>query len=278
MKKPTILLLFTAIFSLFSCNKAPDVPKISIFCDHIESIARQERISFAQAATLLKECGYTGVDVSVFQRPEEIKSLDSLGFEHACAITEIDYSQEDQSQLEEQTLQFMDTQGYDRLLLVTGLMPESGFSQEQREAARKRIAAFAARVTAKGYTVMVEDYDNRRSLTLNAERIDSLFMVSKDLGIVFDTGNFLFAGDDTMTQYEHFRSKIGHVHLKDRMAPDNMACVPAGEGCLPVKDIIRKLKASGYKGWYTVEQYGSRNMLQDSYTAYANVLSTLTEE
>ena len=57
-----------------------------------------------------------------------------------------------------------------------------------------------------------------------------------------------------------------------------MACVPAGEGCLPVKDIIRKLKASGYKGWYTVEQYGSRNMLQDSYTAYANVLSTLTEE
>ena len=159
MKKPTILLLFTAIFSLFSCNKAPDVPKISIFCDHIESIARQERISFAQAATLLKECGYTGVDVRVFQRPEEIKTLDSLGFEHACAITEIDYSQEDQSQLEEQTLQFMDTQGYDRLLLVTGLMPESGFSQEQREAARKRIAAFAARVTAKGYTVMVEDYD-----------------------------------------------------------------------------------------------------------------------
>ena len=62
-------------------------------------------------------------------------------------------------------------------------------------------------------------------------------------GLAFDTGNFLFAGDDTMTQYEHFRSKIGHVHLKDRMAPDNMACVPAGEGCLPVKDIIRKLKA-----------------------------------
>ena len=278
MKKPTILLFFAAVFSLLSCNKAPDVPKISIFCDHIESIARQERISFAQAATLLKECGYTGVDVRVFQRPEEIKTLDSLGFEHACAITEIDYSQEDQSQLEEQTLQFMDTQGYDRLLLVTGLMPESGFSQEQREAARKRIAAFAARVAAKGYTVMVEDYDNRRSLSYNAERIDSLFMASKDLGIVFDTGNFLFAGDDTKAQYEHFRSKIGHVHLKDRMAPDNMACVPAGEGCLPVKEIIRNLKASGYDGWYTVEQYGSRNMLQDSYTAYANVFSTLTEE
>ena len=278
MKKPTILLFFAAVFSLLSCNKAPDVPKISIFCDHIESIARQERISFAQAATLLKECGYTGVDVRVFQRPEEIKTLDSLGFEHACAITEIDYSQEDQSQLEEQTLQFMDTQGYDRLLLVTGLMPESGFSQEQWEAARKRIAAFAARVAAKGYTVMVEDYDNRRSLSYNAERIDSLFMASKDLGIVFDTGNFLFAGDDTKAQYEHFRSKIGHVHLKDRMAPDNMACVPAGEGCLPVKEIIRNLKASGYDGWYTVEQYGSRNMLQDSYTAYANVFSTLTEE
>ena len=278
MKKPTVLLIFAAIFSLFSCNKAPSVPKISIFCDHIETIARQEGISFAQAATLLKECGYTGADVRVFQRPDEIKSLDSLGFEHACAITEIDYSQEDQSQLEEQTLAFMDSQGYDRLLLVTGLMPSSGFTQEQREAARKRIAAFAARVTAKGYSIMVEDYDNRRSFSYNAERIDSLFLASKDLGIVFDTGNFLFAGDDTMAQYEHFRDKIGHVHLKDRVAPDNMACVPAGDGCLPVKEIIKKLMDSGYKGWYTVEQYGSRNMLQDSYTAYANVYSVLTEK
>ncbi|MBR3285797.1 MAG: sugar phosphate isomerase/epimerase [Bacteroidales bacterium] len=279
MKKPSILLVLAAVFSLISCGNAKkEVPKISIFCDHIEEIVKQEGLSFAQAATLLKEHGYTGADIRVFQNPDEIKTLDSLGFEHACAITEINYAREDQSELEDQTIAFMDSRGFDRLLLVAGFIPQSGFSQEEMEAARERIAAFAARVAAKGYSIMVEDYDNRRSFTYNADRIDSLFVVSKDLGLVFDTGNFIYAGDDTMTHFQRFSNKIGHVHLKDRTAPDNMTCVPAGEGCVPVKEIVKKLKDSGYQGWYTIEQYGSRNMLQDSYTAYNNVYSVLTAE
>ena len=278
MKKPTILLIFAAVFSLLSCSNAKkEVPKISIFCDHIEEIVRQEGMSFAQAATLIKEYGYVGVDIRVFQDPDEIKTLDSLGFEHACAITEINYAREDQSQLEDQTIAFMDSRGFDRLLLVAGFIPQGDFTQEDMTAARERIAAFAARVAAKGYTIMVEDYDNRRSFTYNAERIDSLYMVSKDLGLVFDTGNFMFAGDDTMTQFEHFRNKIGHVHLKDRAAPDNMACVPAGEGCVPIREIVAKLRDSGYPGWYTIEQFGSRNQLKDSYTAFDNVFAVLSD-
>ena len=84
MKKPTILLIFAAVFSLLSCSNAKkEVPKISIFCDHIEEIVKQEGMSFAQAATLIKEYGYTGVDIRVFQNPDEIKTLDSLVFEHA---------------------------------------------------------------------------------------------------------------------------------------------------------------------------------------------------
>ena len=40
----------------------------------------------------------------------------------------------------------MKEHGYDRLLLVTGLLPAEGFSQAQIEEARERIAAFATRV------------------------------------------------------------------------------------------------------------------------------------
>ena len=79
-----------------------------------------------------------------------------------------------------------------------------------------------------------------------------------------------------MTQFGHFRKQIGHVHLKDRTAPYDMTCVPAGDGCIPMGEIIGKLKESGYEGWYTVEQYGSRKMLEDSRTSYDNVLSFLT--
>ena len=155
-------------------------------------------------------------------------------------------------------------------------MPADGLSQEDKEAVRQRMSAFAAKVAAKGYSVLIEDFDNPRSLCYGAERMDSILRVSSDIGVVFDTGNFIFAGDDTMTQFGHFRKQIGHVHLKDRTAPDDMTCVPAGDGCIPMEEIIGKLKESGYEGWYTVEQYGSRKMLEDSRTSYDNVLSFLS--
>ena len=271
--------LFPALLCLaaVSCGQRTDPqPKISIFCDHIETIARQENISFAEAATRVREFGYSGADIRVTQKPEEIETLDSLGFAHACAISEINYSREDTKQMEDRTLAFMEERGFDKLLLITGLMPEEGLSKGERDAARQRISTFAKRVSDQGYSIMVEDFDNRRSLCYNAELIDSLFAVSGDLGLVFDTGNFQFAGQDATEQYEHFRPKIGHVHLKDRTSPTDMRCVTVGTGCIPIVDIIHKLVDSGYQGWYTFEEYGTRTMLEDCEASYRNISAALS--
>ena len=262
---------------LCACGQKPaEAPKISIFCDHIWTVARQEKISFREAAARIREIGYDGADVRVLQNPDELRILDSLGFGHACAIADIDYGAGEQPEMEALAIAFLETYGYDRLLLVTGLMPE-GSTQEDRDAARQRIAAFAKRVTDKGFCIMVEDYDNPRSLCYNMAGLDSLFTLAPNLGHVFDTGNYLFAGDDALVAYDQFRDRIAHVHLKDRVAPDDMHCVPAGSGCIPVAEIVDKLVSSGYSGWLTVEQYGSRQMLDDSRTAYKNVKAILSE-
>ena len=268
-----VLLCFVAA----SCQRTESQPKISIFCDHIETIARQEKISFAEAATRVKEFGYTGADIRVTQKPEEIKTLDSLGFAHACAISEINYSREDTKEMEDRTLAFMEERGFDQLLLIPGLMPEGGLTKDERDSARQRMASFAKRVADRGYKVLVEDFDNTRSLCYNAELIDTLFTVSKELGLVFDTGNFQFAGQDAMEQYEHFRPKIGHVHLKDRTSPTDMRCVAVGTGCIPIVEIIHKLQDSGYEGWYTYEEYGTRTMLKDCEASYLNISAALAE-
>lgn len=263
---------------LCACGQKPaEAPKISIFCDHIWTVAHQEGISFREAATKVREIGYDGADVRVLQDPDELRILDSLGFGHACAIADIDYGAGEQSEMEARAISFLETYGYDRLLLVTGLMPE-GSTAAERDAARQRIAAFAKRVTDKGFCIMVEDFDNPRSLCYNMAGLDSLFTLAPTLGHVFDTGNYLFAGDDALVAYGKFRDRIGHIHLKDRTAPDNMRCVPAGSGCIPIREIVGKLVASGYDGWLTVEQYGSRQMLEDSQTAFANVTSILKGE
>ena len=269
------ILFLAALALVCACGpKKAQAPKISIFSDHIQTIAHQEGISFREAATLVREIGFDGVDVRVLQNPEELRILDSLGFGHSCAIADIDYGAGAQPEMEEKALAFLEERGYDRLLLVPGLMPE-GWTDGDRDAARQRIAAFAERVAAKGFRVLLEDYDNPRSLCYNTERLDSLFALSDALGHVYDSGNFLFAGEDPMECYRHFRDRIGHVHLKDRVAPDNMRCVPAGSGCVPIADIVRDLVATGYTDWLTVEHFGSRQMLSDSRTAYANVRQML---
>ena len=262
---------------LCACGQKPaETPKISIFCDHIWTVARQEGLSFREAATKVREIGYDGADVRVLQDPDELRILDSLGFGHACAIADIDYGAGEQPEMEARAISFLETYGYDRLLLVTGLMPE-GSTAADRDAARQRIAAFAKRVTDKGFCIMVEDFDNPRSLCYNMAGLDSLFTLAPTLGHVFDTGNYLFAGDDALVAYGQFRDRIGHVHLKDRRAKSDAASVPVGAGIVPVKEVVDKLLESGYDGWFTVEQYGSAQMLQDASVSIRTVRAALTK-
>ena len=60
-----------------------------------------------------------------------------------------------------------------------------------------------------------------------------------------------------------------------RAAENDMRCVPAGTGCIPMADILRIMQESGYPGWYTIEQYGSRNMLSDSQESINNIRTLL---
>ncbi len=263
-----------ALLSVGCTPRKASEAKISIFCDHIETMAHQEGLPFAEVCQRLWDLGYRGADVRVFQDPESIRVLDSLGFAHACAITDIDYSKGEQKDLEDKTLAFMKEHSYKNLLLVPGLVGKDA-TGEDRDAIRGRIAAFTKRASDLGYRVMVEDFDNPRSICFNTACLDSLFSCSDKLGLVFDTGNFLFAGDDALSSLSQFSSRVGHVHLKDRVSAEDMTCTPSGDGCIPTAQIISTLKGQGYDGWYTIEQYGSRQMLPDCSKAIANVKAFL---
>ena len=255
------------------------LPKISIFCDHIRTIAQQEGISFREAATKVREIGYEGVDMNVLQaldNSEEVRILDSLGFRFASAIADIDYGAGEQPKKEERVMIALQYRRhyFDQLLLVPGLMPE-GSTVEDLATVRARIAAFVSKAAEEGFAVRVEDFDNPRSPCYNTEMLDSLFTLSPKLGLVFDTGNFIYAGEDAQESLAHLRDRIEHVHLKDRVSPEDMRCVPAGSGCVPISEIVHTLVSEGYNGWLTIEQYGSHQMLTDCRTAFENVSSML---
>lgn len=248
-------------------------PRVSIFADHIRTIAQQENISFQEAAQAVRNMGYEGVDVWVTSSKEELKTLNELGFEHASAIVIIDHSQEDYHEKEEQTIQFMKENGFPRVLLVPGLIPQ-GSSQEILDKMLERIDIFSRRAAAEGLDVMIEDYDDLRSPCYNTEALNRMFKAAPRLSHNFDTGNYLFCGEDPMVAVKHFRKRIHHVHLKDRKALGDKASPVVGTGIVPMKGIIAYLLKKGYKGWFCVEFFGEKHMLEGAQISISNILKT----
>lgn len=263
----------TAVMPFVNCpaSSAADGHKVSIFCDHIVTISQQEGISFAEAAAKVRAMGYNGVDVEITIEQDMLDVLDGLGFEHACAIAHINYAKGPQPEVEANVLSLMKSRGYDRLLIVTDLLKD-GASAEDVVA---RVAAFSRRLAAEGLTAMVEDFDNPASPCYNMAGLDRMFAAHDGLGHVFDSGNYLYAGEDCMVALGRYMDRIAHVHLKDRVSGKDLTCPPVGTGCIPMTFIIKSLEAAGYDGWLTVEQYGSRKMLADSETSYANVVAAM---
>lgn len=273
MKKTLLLSFLVGMLVLGSCSQP--APRVSIFADHIATVARQEKISFAEAATRVRALGYEGVDVSTTIGADQLHTLDSLGFQHACAIANIDFTRGPQDAAEEQTLTFMKEQGWKQLLLVPGLIPD-GATQKDVDAAIARVAAFAEKAAEEGLSVMVEDFDNPRSLCYNMEALDKLFAASPALGHVFDTGNYIFCGDDIRFALEHFFPRVHHVHLKDRRIDGS--CPAVGDGTVPMAYVITHLLDEGYTGWFTVEHFGSSTMYDDASRSITAILTMMEQK
>ena len=130
--------------------------RISIFFDHVAEIAKQERISIREAAERVRKLGYEGIDVRVNMSEAELDLLDSLGFQHACAIADINLIEGEQPKVARKVLDFMHHRQYTRLLLLPGFLPKDADS-EFIDAACTRIAAFVKAARREGIDVMVED-------------------------------------------------------------------------------------------------------------------------
>ncbi len=261
---PTLLALLMLAVQSFA------QPRISIFFDHVAEIARQENISLREAAQRVKQLGVDGIDVRVSMSEPQMKMLDSLGFQHACAIADINFVKGEQPEAVRQALDFMRRYNYTRLLVVPGLLPENA-PEGLMDAVGRRLAAFADEAGKAGMDVMVEDYDNPRSPCYNTQTLDRLFAASPLLNHVFDTGNYLFCGEDVMTALHHFRGRIHHVHLKDRKAPNDRASLAIGSGVVPLKALLGELLQSGYDGWFCIEHFGAPAMLEYTRQSVGNI-------
>ena len=261
---------------LMTAMQANAQRRSSIFFDHVAEIAKQERISIKEAAQRVRQLGYEGIDVRVTMSEQELNMLDSLGFQHACAIADINLIAGEQPKVAREVLDFMHHRQYTRLLLLPGFLPKDADSQ-YIDAACTRIAAFVKAARREGIDVMVEDYDNPRAICYNTPILDHLFAASPQLNHVFDSGNYLYCGEEVMVALRHFRERVSHVHLKDRKAMHDSASLVVGTGIMPLKEVLSELLSTGYDGWFCVEHFGAPNMLKYAAESIANVKAAWDE-
>jgi len=244
--------------------------KISIFIDTIKGIADQKGISFEEAASMVYDLGYRGVDTWVTTSENDIRILDSIGFSHPCTIAIIDFCNGGECHEEtESALAFMKQFSYDKLLLVPGCFPETP-SREQKDSVITKVQTFSEKAADMGLTVLVEDFDDNCSPCMNSDDLDHFFAACPNLCHLYDSGNYPFCGEDEVQALQHFLPKTKHIHFKDRSSRDVKDMPAIGTGVVRFTEINEILKDGGYDGWITIE-IASDNLYEDAEISIKNI-------
>lgn len=128
-------------------------------------------------------------------------------------------------------------------------------------------------------TVVIEDFDDRNSPIACVSGMQWFAEQVPGLCFTFDTGNFIIHGEDIFAAWEELKDKVVHVHCKDskissdkplqtqkNATPDIKECyLPAaeGEGCIPIKELVYKMKEYGYRGYLAIEHFDAAD--QEAY-------------
>jgi inosose dehydratase len=120
--------------------------------------------------------------------------------------------------------------------------------------------------------VRVVFHQHAGSYVETADELDALLAASPPdaVGVCLDTGHLVYGGADPAAVAERYGPRVWHVHLKDVSAPllqrvrehgtDYSVAVgqgvftPLGGGCVDFGRLVAVLKASGYAGWWVLEQ------------------------
>lgn len=161
-----------------------------------------------------------------------------------------------------------------RHLLALPVFPDAGNWDAQRAATADNLKRLSEQAAAYGVQVSLEDFDNAASPYANTDGLRFFLQNAPQLGVTFDTGNFIFSEEDAQKALAALLPRVVCVHCKDRsLAPvagakplitvSGRAVYPSpvGAGCIPMTALLGALKAAGYDGELLIEHYGSPDML-----------------
>jgi sugar phosphate isomerase/epimerase len=162
------------------------------------------------------------------------------------------------------------TLGADKLMVVTGRIPEGDTRGATQQRVGQTLATLCAEAKAAGVQLCIEDFPGQDSPHRTAAEVLAVCrFAGPDLGVCFDTGNFLCGGETPQQAWPALAAKTIHSHVKDwRWADDGRLSTPdgrrfgpelVGDGILDYPAVFAAMKASNYRGALSFEYEGPRD-------------------
>jgi sugar phosphate isomerase/epimerase len=243
------------------CSSA-EQPNISVFAHYIRNTAKQQGITLAEAADKLYDLGVRGFDVGPDDKdlPElAATKLKPINFYFFPKMLGADNGAADCKRCLDQAVKY----GVPRVMVVPSHFTKGGDEEAEFAKDLSSMKMFVAEAKKRGITITVEDFGGPQNPGSHMKYLKRFLDEIPDLKFALDSGNLYYAGrgEDILEMMEYAKDRIAHVHLKDQTPENNRKYATLGLGAVPNEKIVKTMAASGYKGWYTLE-----NTVGDAYT------------
>lgn len=255
--------------------------KLSVFYHHVAQGAEQRNVTLPEALRAVRGWGVEALEVEFSSAGGCVECAEQIrreGLEISSIFGFFDFLHTGDCRPAYSMVDTAAALDVRKVMAIPGFFQDGDLAQ-RADACRKNMAAamnglcdYAARC---GITVMTEDFDNGASPIATGGQLVQLCGAVPALKIAFDTGNFMFSGENEIAAFEALRDRIVHVHCKDRSRSaasggEPLICadgtraypVPVGEGCVPIRELLLRLREIGYDGYLAIEHFGAPDQLE----------------
>jgi 3-dehydroshikimate dehydratase len=164
--------------------------------------------------------------------------------------------------------------GAARVLLVPGSVDGDVTAEMVRRSYVEALRQCRADVERLGLTLMIANLGYQADICGTTEHVFEVKLGAGDyVRTTYDVGNYIMAGEDSLTALDRVWKTVEHVHLKDwRIAEPTSNClaeggypaldgrcfypVALGEGIVDLGGVLRRLHDGGYRGVLSIEYEG----------------------
>ena len=255
--------------------------KLSVFFDHILQAQEQSGESLMTLLADVKKSGIDAVEIRLtylLEHEETTELLKKAGLVISCIYEFYEMDSRDEKTLIEKHVKTAARFHAGRILVVPGFFTEkeaeemmtrlsdyeqvSAYMENKPKALgmAKGLQEAVSLGEKEGVIVTVEDFDDGKSPLFCINGIRWFMERIPGLRYTFDMGNFIYSKEQAADALAAMQGRVAHVHCKDR--GEHFSSVAAGDGTIPIAELVGMLRESGYDDYLAIEHFDAPNQAE----------------